>query len=199
LAAILAVSPVDREGESMRRNHARGAFGRLGSLVIAGVVTSAVVAAIAFAANGQGAGQALPAAGQVKLGSDPAFPMLAYSWGVSNSGSSHAGGGGGAGTANVQDISFTKATGSTTVELLTSVTTGTHYPEVVVTAKLEGTATMVYELDNVIVTSVSLGGSGSEKSPLENVTLNFAKVTWTHTDAAGISTSGSFDAAAGTP
>jgi type VI secretion system secreted protein Hcp len=182
----------------MRRNHARGALGRLGSLVIAGVVTSAVVAAIAFAAsNGQGA-QA-NAAGQVQLGSDPAFPMLAYSWGVSNSGSTHVGGGAGAGKASVQDISFTKTTGSTTVGLLTSVTTGSHYPTAVVTARLEGSAKMVYELENVIVTSVSLGGSGGERSPSENVTLNFAKVKWTHTDAAGISTSGGYNIATNTP
>ena len=143
--------------------------------MIAGVVTSAVVAAIAFAAsNGQGA-QA-NAAGQVQLGNAAAFPMLAYSWGASNSGSAHSGGGAGAGKANVQDISFTKTTGSTTVGLLTSVTTGSHYPTAVVTAALGGSATMVYELENVIVTSVSLGGSGAERSPLENITLNFAKV-----------------------
>jgi type VI secretion system secreted protein Hcp len=184
----------------MRRNHARGALGRLGSLVIAGVVTSAVVAAIAFAANGQGAGQALPTAGQVKLGNDPAFPMLAYSWGVSNSGSSHVGGGAGAGKANLQDFSFTKATDSTTVGLLKSVTTGTHYADVVITAQLGGTATMVYELENVIVTSVSLSGSGSEKRPVESITLNFAKVKWTHTDEAGnVTPPGSFNVVTNTP
>ena len=34
--------------------------------------------------------------------------VLAWSWGVSNSGSAHVGGGAGAGKANVQDLSFTK-------------------------------------------------------------------------------------------
>ncbi|WP_374595324.1 type VI secretion system tube protein Hcp, partial [Aquabacterium sp.] len=34
--------------------------------------------------------------------------VLAWSWGVSNSGSAHTGGGAGAGKANVQDLSFTK-------------------------------------------------------------------------------------------
>ncbi len=184
----------------MRRNHARGALGRLGSLVIAGVVTSAVVAAIAFAAAGGQGTQPAPAAGQVQLGSNPAFPMLAYSWGVSNSGSAHVGGGAGAGKANVQDISITKTTDATTVGLLRSATTGTHYPEAIVTAALGGTATMVYELEEVIVTSVTLGGSGGQKTaPTDNIALNFAKITWTHTDEAGNETTGSFDIAANTP
>jgi type VI secretion system secreted protein Hcp len=184
----------------MRRNHARGALGRLGSLVIVGVVTSALVAAIAFAAANPQAGPAIPSTGTVQLGSDPAFPMLAYSWGVSNSGSAHVGGGAGAGKANVQDISFTKTTDATTVGLLTSVTQGTHYPTVVVTAAVGGSATMVYELENVIVTSVSLGGSGGQKTAhTDNITLNFAKVTWTHTDGAGNETPGSFDIATNTP
>ncbi|MEP6506288.1 MAG: type VI secretion system tube protein Hcp, partial [Betaproteobacteria bacterium] len=34
--------------------------------------------------------------------------VLAWSWGISNSGSAHVGGGAGAGKANVQDLSFTK-------------------------------------------------------------------------------------------
>jgi type VI secretion system secreted protein Hcp len=33
--------------------------------------------------------------------------VLAWSWGVSNSGSTHQGGGGGSGKVNVQDLSFT--------------------------------------------------------------------------------------------
>ena len=194
----------------MREGRAQRAFGRLGSLVIAGVVTSAVVAAIAFAAtNGSNGSQANPSnnnkagasAGQVQLGSNPgfSFSMLAYSWGVSNSGSTQVGGGGGAGKANLQDISFTKATDATTVELLKKVTTGGHYPTAVVTANEADGATLVYELQDVLVTSVSLGGSGAETNPNENVTLDFAKVKWTYTDAAGISTTGSWSTATNTP
>jgi type VI secretion system secreted protein Hcp len=187
----------------MRRGQGKRAFGRLGSLVIAAVVTSAVVAAIAFAASNSSQGTppidpgTVPA-GEVQFGDGPAFPVLAYSWGVSNSGTTHVGSGAGTGKANVQDISFTKVTDATTVELLKKVTTGTHYPEVVVTATESGTsAKFVYELEDVIVTSVSLGRAGGKGSSTENVTLNFANVTWTYTNAAGISTSGSFNAATG--
>ena len=190
----------------MRRGKGQRALGRLGSLVIAGVVTSAVVAAIALAAS-KGPPPSNPnkgdaPAGQVQLGTGATsvtFPMLAYSWGVSNTGSAHVGGGAGAGKANVQDISFTKAMDATTVELLKKVTTGAHYPEVVVTATQPGTsAKFVLALEDVLVTSVSLGGSG-EPIQTENVSLNFKKVTWTHTDATGHSTPGSWNVVTNTP
>jgi len=190
----------------MRNGRVQRAFGRLGSLVIAGVVTSAVIAAIAFATtNGSNASPKKPgdlaSAGQVQLGSNPgvSFSMLAYSWGVSNSGSTQGGSGGGAGRANVQDIAITKLTDAATVELLKKVTTGTHYPTAVVTATEADGATLAFELTDVLVTSVSLGGSGGEVSPTENLTLNFAKVKWTYTDAAGQSTFGSWNAVTNAP
>jgi type VI secretion system secreted protein Hcp len=193
----------------MRKGQSQRALGRLASLVIAGVVACAVVAAIAIAAsNGSNASQAglkdSASFGVVKLGSLPEFSMIAYSWGVSNSGSQVGGGGGGAGKANVQDLSFTKYTDANTVDLLKKVTTGDHYPTAVVTVTDPATsATLVYEMQDVLVTSDSLGGSvqsaGKPVSPTENVTLNFAKVTWTYTDAAGNSTSGSWNIAANTP
>jgi len=180
----------------------RGTLGRLGTLVIAGVVTSAVVAAIAIgASSGSQAGASAkantPPVGSLQLGSGPATPMLAYSWGVSNSGTTHGGSGGGAGKANVQDISLTRFTDPTSVDLLKNVTTGLRYPSAVVIATSSGTGTtMKYELTNVMVTAVSLGGTGGEKQLTENVTLNFAKVKWTFTDAAGNTTFGEYDIAA---
>ena len=184
-----------------------GTFGRLGLLVIGGVVASAAVAAIALAgSNGsQSAKKAAPPAapaGQVQLGSGPggSFPMLAYSWGASNSGSSGSGGGAGAGKANVQDISITKVMDATSVELLKKVTNGSHYATATITASSTGgNPKMVYQLEDILVTSVAQGGSGGDAQLTENVTLNFAKVTWTYTDAAGVATSGSWNVVTGTP
>lgn len=100
----------------------------------------------------------------------------------------------------MSDINFTKLVDSTTVGLLTKVTTGAHIPTAVVTTQLEGTATMEYTLDDVNVTAVQVSGSGGQKStPSESVSLTFEKITWTHTDGAGIETTGSFDVTAGTP
>ena len=44
--------------------------------------------------------------------------VLAWSWGMSNSGSAHVGGGAGAGKVNVQDLSFTKYIDKSTPDLL---------------------------------------------------------------------------------
>jgi type VI secretion system secreted protein Hcp len=186
----------------------RGAFGSKRSLAIAAAVTSAVVAAIAFAvSNGSQAspppgtpvGGETPAAGTVTLGDLPEFAMLAWSWGVSNSGSTQVGGGAGAGKANIQDISLTRVTDATTVELLKAVTTGSHFATAVVTATQADGATLVLELENVLVSAVSLGGSGGENAKTENLTLNFAKVTWTHSDSLGNEESGSWDIAENAP
>ena len=185
------------------KNRIGSRLGRLGSLVVAGVITSTVVAAIALGASAGNQSSASTkvsggaSAGSLQLGTGQASPILAYSWGVSNSGSASAGSGAGAGKANVQDLSLTRAMDSTSVDLLKKVTLGTHYPSAVVIATSNASsATMKYELTDVLVTSVSLGSSGGEKlDPTENVTLNFAKVKWTYTDAAGVVTFGQYDIA----
>src|SRR5687767_7717751 len=53
------------------------------------------------------AGQPLPGESAV-AGHSNEIDVLAYSWGVSNSGSTQSGSGAGAGRANIQDLSFTK-------------------------------------------------------------------------------------------
>ena len=52
--------------------------------------------------------------------------VLAWSWGLSNSGTMHMGGGGGAGKANVQDISFTKYVDAGSADLQLSCANGKH-------------------------------------------------------------------------
>ena len=62
------------------------------------------------------------------------------------------------GQANVQDLSLTRAMDSTSVDLLKKVTLGTHDPAAIVIATSNASsATMKYELTNVLVTSVELG------------------------------------------
>jgi len=52
--------------------------------------------------------------------------VLAWSWGASNSGSAHVGGGAGSGKVNVQDLSFTKYLDKSTPDLLLSTCNGKH-------------------------------------------------------------------------
>jgi type VI secretion system secreted protein Hcp len=106
--------------------------------------------------------------------------VLAWSWGMSNSGSAHVGGGAGAGKVNVQDLSFTKYLDQSSPDLMLACCNGKHFDNAtLVVRKAGGAAPLEYlkiHLVEVMVTSVSTGGSGGEDRLTENVTLNFAKV-----------------------
>jgi type VI secretion system secreted protein Hcp len=107
--------------------------------------------------------------------------ILAWSWGMSQSGSTHTGGGGGAGKASFQNISFTKYIDSASQALMGALAKGSHIPKVTLLVRKAGEGQHVYlqiDLEEVIVASLSTGGSGGEDRLTENVTLNFAKVAF---------------------
>lgn len=105
--------------------------------------------------------------------------VLAWSWGASNAGSFHMGGGGGAGKVNVQDLSFTKFIDLSSTELFLATCAGTHFPEATLVVRKAGDTPLEYltiTMQDVLITSYSTGGSGGEDRLTENVSLNFAKV-----------------------
>jgi type VI secretion system secreted protein Hcp len=120
--------------------------------------------------------------------------VLAWSWGLSNSGSAHMGGGGGSGKVNVQDLSFTKYIDKSSPDLMLHCCNGTHLPEAKLTVqKAGGDKPLDYlkiTLQDLLVTSVSTGGSGGEDRLTENVTLNFAKVKVEYTEQTEKGTAG---------
>jgi|SRR3954465_7973216 len=104
--------------------------------------------------------------------------VLAWSWGMSNSGNAHLGGGLGAGKVNVQDLSLTKYVDKSSAVLMGACATGKHIPEALLTVRKAGEKPLEYlkiALTDVLITSLSTGGSGGEDRLTENVTLNFAK------------------------
>jgi type VI secretion system secreted protein Hcp len=110
--------------------------------------------------------------------------VLAWSWGMSQSGTTHQGGGAGAGKASFQDISITKYLDTATTPLMQALAKGTHFGKVVLTFRSAGEAPIDFikiELEEVLVTSLSTGGSGGEDRFTENISLNFAKVKVTYT------------------
>ncbi len=106
--------------------------------------------------------------------------VLAFSWGVSNSGSAATGGS--VGKANLQDISLTKRVDVASIALLKASLNGEHKATAVLTICVPtdcvATATLSYALEDVLVSSVSQGGSGTEPVT-EQASLNFRKVTVT--------------------
>ena len=106
--------------------------------------------------------------------------VLAWSWGMSQSGSMHVGGGGGAGKVSIQDLSLTKWVDKSSPNLMMACSSGKHYPEAKLTIRKAGGENpveyMIITLKEVLVSSISTGGSGGEDRLTENVTLNFGQV-----------------------
>ena len=105
--------------------------------------------------------------------------VLAWSWGMSQSGSFHVGGGGGAGKANFQDISVTKWIDKASAILMLYCANGDHFKTAKLTVRKAGKKPLEYlvvHMKKVLVTSVSTGGSGGEDRLTENISLNFAEV-----------------------
>jgi len=106
--------------------------------------------------------------------------VLAWSWGLSNSGNAHMAGGAGAGKVNCQDLSLTKYIDLSSAKLIEAVCTGDHFEEakLVVRKASGGDSPLEYikiTMKTVYVTNVSTGGSGGEDRLTENITLNFAE------------------------
>lgn len=105
--------------------------------------------------------------------------VLAWSWGMSQSGSSHYGSGSGAGKVAVQDLSVTKYVDSSTHALLGFCCTGDHFDKATLVVRKAGGSEPVeflkITMEQVLITSISTGGSGGEDRLTENISLNFAK------------------------
>jgi type VI secretion system secreted protein Hcp len=115
--------------------------------------------------------------------------ILAWSWGMSNSGTTHMATGGGGGKVNVQDISFTKYVDLASNDLIKKCANGTHIDTGLLTVrKSGGDAPVEYfkiKFEMIMVTSYQTGGS---KDGLDRITENFTKfeITYTTQDATGI-------------
>lgn len=110
--------------------------------------------------------------------------VLSWSWGMSQSGTGGMGGGSGAGKVSVQDISLTKYLDVSSPTLHLFCANGKHVAKAVLVARKAGENPLEYlkiELEDVLVSSVSTGGSGGEDRLTENITLNFKKVKTTYT------------------
>ena len=144
---------------------------------------------------GAGVANAASAAGPMSVDIEGlgSFEVLAFSWGASNSGTLHMGGGGGSGKANFQDVSLTKYTDQYSPALMRAIATGQHFSKATLTYTPKGgRSPLVLELSPVLPTSMSLGGSSEETRLTENLTLSFATFRFAYGQA-----STEFDVAGG--
>jgi type VI secretion system secreted protein Hcp len=115
----------------------------------------------------------------VVMGHEDEIQIHSWSWGASQNGTLHRGKGGGAGKADISDMSIQKNVDSASPALFLACCNGKHYDQAVLTVRKAGETPLDYmtiTLSEVLVTSVSSGGSSGGDSVSESITLNFAKV-----------------------
>ena len=104
--------------------------------------------------------------------------IMAWSWGMSQSGTTHSGPGGGAGKVNVQDLSFTHYVDKASPNLMKMCCNGKAFEEATLVVRKAGKEPLEYmkiTMKGGIISSVSTGGSSGEDRLTENVTLNFSE------------------------
>jgi len=104
--------------------------------------------------------------------------ILSWSWGMSQSGTTHTGPGGGAGKVNVQDLSFVHYVDKSSANLMKMCCNGKHFEEATLVVRKAGEMPLEYlilTMKGGLISSVSTGGSGGEDRITENITLNFSE------------------------
>jgi type VI secretion system secreted protein Hcp len=105
--------------------------------------------------------------------------LLAWSWGVQQSGSMAHGGGGGEGKASFNDFNFTHHIDKASPVLLKACATGEHIKEATITVRKAGKGQqefLIIKMNDIIITSVNPSGAGDGAATAENVALQCAKV-----------------------
>jgi type VI secretion system secreted protein Hcp len=104
--------------------------------------------------------------------------VLSFSWGLTNSGATTAGGGGGAGKATFQDISIVHKIDNASPLLMRACATGAHLKEATITHRKAGKDQQDYlivKLNDIIITGVT-DGDASGQGGSETISLAFAKI-----------------------
>ena len=110
--------------------------------------------------------------------------VLAWSWGLSQSGNFQTGGGGGSGKVSAQDLSITKWVDASSHALQAACCSGKHIPEATLVVRKAGDKPLEYikiTLTDLLISSVSMGGSGGEDRLTENISLHFAQYKYEYT------------------
>jgi type VI secretion system secreted protein Hcp len=103
-----------------------------------------------------------------------------WSWGETYQGSPCAGGGGGAGRVSMQDLLLTTFTSKASPRLFLACASGEHFQTALLRASRGSGSTRVeylkITLSDVIVSSYQISASGADRSAMDQVSLNFAKI-----------------------
>ena len=106
--------------------------------------------------------------------------LESWSFGATQMGVGHSGGGGGAGKVAMQDFHFVMRVSKASPKLFQGCATGEHFKDATVVARKAGKEQQEYlkiKLTDVLVSSYQQGGSGgSHIVPTDQISFNFAKI-----------------------
>ncbi len=109
-----------------------------------------------------------------------AIELQSFSFGEQESG--HAGGGGGAGKVSFQDFQFTAKVNKASPHLFLACASGRHFPKATLIARKaggHGLEFLTLTFQDVVVSSFhDAGAAASTDAPVDQVSLNFGKVTF---------------------
>lgn len=104
-----------------------------------------------------------------------------FSWGANQTGSFGYGGGGGAGKVAMQDFHFVMKVNKASPKLFLACATGEHIKRAVLVTRKAGKEQQEFlkvTSEDILVSSYTTGGSdGADTIPLDQISLNFAKMT----------------------
>src|SRR5712691_6522879 len=107
--------------------------------------------------------------------------LESFSWGETQQGAHAAGGGGGAGKVAMQDFHFVMKVNKASPKLLLACAQGTHIKEALLTARKAGKDQQEYlkvKFSDLLVASFQTGGSSGDVIPVDQISLNFAKIEY---------------------
>ena len=105
--------------------------------------------------------------------------LLSINWGAAQSGTSGYGGGAGAGRVTMEDVQVTKRFDKASPKIMLACCNGEHIGDTTVTIRKAGKEQQEYmkiKMTDVLVSSVSAGGSGGDEIPMENIAFNYGKI-----------------------
>jgi type VI secretion system secreted protein Hcp len=106
--------------------------------------------------------------------------LESWSFGATQTGVGHSGGGGGAGKVAMQDFHFVMKVNKASPKLFQACATGEHFKDAVLTARKAGKEQQEYlkiKFGDVLVSSYQQGGSGGANIvPTDQVSFNFATI-----------------------
>jgi type VI secretion system secreted protein Hcp len=105
--------------------------------------------------------------------------LESWSWGEVQHGSNAAGGGGGAGKVVMQDFHAVMNVNKASPKLMLACATGEHIKKAVLTCRKAGGGQQEFfkiTLSDILVSSYQLGGAHGSTAPVDQFSLNFAKI-----------------------